>query len=92
MGIIYAFAMCLYTTSKVIAAAEHNERPHTVIQGNYGWDTIIGCIDSNDCYKSPGERSAATDLEGSKDSQPVSVESFFTSCQVGTISKEQQHS
>ena len=40
------FVMGLCTTLKIITAAEHSERPHTVIQGNCEWVTIIECIGS----------------------------------------------
>ena len=43
------FAMGLCTTSKVITAIERSEQPHTVIQGNHEWVTIIECIGSNGC-------------------------------------------
>lgn len=38
------FAMGLCLTSKVITAAEHSERPRTVIQGNREWVTIIQAV------------------------------------------------
>lgn len=47
------FAMGLYTTSKVITAAERSERPHTVVQGNREWVTIIECVGSNGCFIPP---------------------------------------
>ena len=45
--------MGLCTTSKIITAAEHSERPCTVIQGNQEWVTIIECIGSSGCHIPP---------------------------------------
>jgi hypothetical protein len=36
--------MGLCTTSKVITAVDRSEKPHTIIQGNYKWVTIIKCV------------------------------------------------
>ena len=47
------FVMGLCTILKVITAAEHSERPHTVIQGNCEWVTIIECIGSGGCHIPP---------------------------------------
>lgn len=41
-----SFAVRLYTTLKVITAVDCSERPHTTIQGNHEWVTIIKCANS----------------------------------------------